>query len=249
VRAAVRDHADFLARFVEEQRVQTNEVQRAWALLPAFLTLDGPLDLVELGPSGGLNLVWDRYRYRYAAGAWGPPDSALELAGEERAPVPAELLARRAEIRRRRGIDLDPVDVTSEDGARLLTCFVWPDQPGRLERLERAIEVVRRDPPELSRGDYVELLPRVLADRSPGALTVVFQTASTAYLPRERYAGLRRVVEEAAPPLAWISTRRLSESETGVEAGWELELAAAPRHGSRLVARLGYHGQWLEWLG
>jgi hypothetical protein len=246
---ALHAHADFLADFVAEQRVQTNEVQRCWALLPAFLSLGRPLDLVELGPSAGLNLLWDRYRYRYAAGSWGPSASPFELAGDERAPVPAELLARGADVRRRRGIDLDPVDVTDEHGARLLSCFVWADQRERLERLRRAIEVARRDPPELLRGDYVDLLPRVLDERSPGALTVVFQTASTAYLARDRYRALRRLLDEAARPLAWISTRRPFEMETELEGGYELEVALWPKHGPRLVARLGYHGQWLEWRG
>ena len=82
------------ARLTAEQEVQTNEVQRAWALLPGFLSLaDGrPFDLLELGPSAGLNLVWDRYRYRYATGDVG--DGSLELAGDDRTPPPAELLQR-----------------------------------------------------------------------------------------------------------------------------------------------------------
>ena len=68
--AALEQHAAFLRRWCAEQEVQTNEVQRSWALLPAFLSLaDGrPFDLLELGPSAGLNLLWDRYAYRYATG-------------------------------------------------------------------------------------------------------------------------------------------------------------------------------------
>jgi hypothetical protein len=89
----------------------------------------------------------------------------------------------------------------------------------------------------------------VLADRSPGALTVVFQTASTAYLSGEHYRKLRRTVETAEPPVAWISTRRHLELETDVDEGYELELAVVARGGARLVARLGFHGQWLEWRG
>src|SRR5919206_374284 len=38
-RAALDSERDFLSRFVAEQGVQTNEVQRCFALLPAFLTL------------------------------------------------------------------------------------------------------------------------------------------------------------------------------------------------------------------
>ena len=159
--------AEFLARWTAEQDVQTNEVQRAWALLPAFLSVaDGrPFDLLELGPSAGLNLLWDRYSYRYSTGAWG--DGPFELAGDDRLPPPASLLERAVSVARRRGIDLNPVDVTTDDGSRLLQAFVWPDQPGRLDRLRRAIDVVRHDPPELQRGDYVEALPELLARPSP----------------------------------------------------------------------------------
>ena len=96
VGAALETHATFLERFTAEQEVQTNEVQRSWAMLPAFLQVaDGrPLDLLELGPSAGLNLVWDRYRYRHASGEWG--EGSLELTGVDRTPPPAELLGRAA---------------------------------------------------------------------------------------------------------------------------------------------------------
>jgi hypothetical protein len=248
--AIIAERRGSIRRFVAEQKVQTNEVQRTWALLPAFLSLGAsPLELLELGPSAGLNLVWDRYRFRYAAGSWGPPDSALELHGEEREPVPSELLQRSPEVVRRRGVDLDPVDVTGEDGALLLRSFVWADQHDRIERLDRAIEALRADPPELVRGDYVELLPDLLDDRAEDALLVVFQTVSTSYLSRERYVELRRHLARAARPLAWISTRAHFEEETDLQGGFELELALWPRRRPALVARIGYHGQWLEWLG
>ena len=148
------EHRAFLREFIGEQGVQTNEVQRSWVLLPLFLrvarqTGAQSLDLVELGPSAGLNLVWDRYRYRYEAGDWGPPAAALLLEGEERRPVPGELLELSPQVRGRVGIDRSPIDVTSEEGARLLRCFVWAGQDERFERLDRAIEAVRGDPPEL----------------------------------------------------------------------------------------------------
>src|SRR5581483_2233042 len=242
--------AGFVWRFVREQSVQTNEVQRTWALLPAFLALGhAELDLIELGPSAGLNLVWDRYRCRYEAGSWGAAGAALELQGEERLPVPASLLGRRVRVRRRRGVDRRPIDATTEEGARLLRSFVWADQDARLRRLDRAIEALRAAPPRLVAGDYVDALPELLADRVDGALVVVFQTASTIYLPAERYAALRGALADAERPLAWISTRRRDEMESQLEEGFELELACWPEQPPRVVARMGYHGQWLEWLG
>src|SRR4249920_983439 len=97
-------------------------------------------DLVELGPSAGLNLVWDRYRYRYEAGEWGREDAVLSFDGYERRPVPRDLFDLEPGVRGRIGIDRSPIDVTNEDGARLLRSFVWVGQEGRMERLDRAIE-------------------------------------------------------------------------------------------------------------
>jgi hypothetical protein len=242
--AALDDHAAFLARWTAEQDVQTNEVQRAWALLPGFLSIaDGrPFDLLELGPSAGLNLVWDHYCYVYSTGVWG--ESALELSGDDRVPPPAELFDRRVQVVRRRGIDLNPVDVTSEPGARLLQSFVWPDQTGRLERLRRAIDVVRADPPTLERGNYVDSLPSLLEDRIEGAHLVVFQTASTMYLDEGALARLRASLREAAltEPLTYLGTARAPDDN-----GFALEIEQWPSSSRERLAVFDFHGDWLEW--
>lgn len=256
--AALTAHADALGRRVREQRVQTNEVQRCTGLLPAFLTLASrsglPLELLELGPSAGLNLLADRYRYRYAEGSWGPADATLELVADERGgAVPASLLAGPLAIRRRRGIDLAPVDALDPGGYLLLRSFLWPGRDDRVARLDAAVETLRREPTlvELVRGDYVELLPGLLADRPRDALTVVFQTASTGYLPAEAAASLRGSLERAGIdglPLAWVSTRRRDEREGLHEDRYELELRLWPAP-PELVAHLDFHGNWLDWIG
>jgi hypothetical protein len=250
-RSALESRRDFLARFVREQAVQTNEVQRCWALLPAFLWLarehGGALDLLELGPSAGLNLLWDRYGYVYRAGRWGA--SELNLRGIEYAPVPFDVLARRVDVRRRVGIDLAPVDVTGEHGSRLLNAFIWPGRVERAQRLRQAISILRRDPPELVRGDYVELLPSLLAERDDEALTVVFQTASTGYIGAERRAELRSLLEDAGRdgPLGWVSTRAVEELEEDRHDSYELEVALWPGGERRFLLRCDFHGRWLRW--
>ncbi len=251
-RAALAARRDFLARFVREQGVQTNEVQRCYALLPAFLLLAGEhgasaLDLVELGPSAGLNLLWDRYAYRYRAGRWGSSD--LTLTGVEYAPVPSDVLERPVAVRRRLGIDLEPVDVTTDHGARLLHAFIWPGRVERAQRLRQAIAILRREPPTLVRGDYVELLPAVLADRDEDALTVVFQTASTGYIGPERRAELRSLLENAGGEgaLGWVSTRAVEEREEDRDDSYELEVALWPGGERRFLLRCDFHGNWIRW--
>jgi hypothetical protein len=250
--AVLERHGAWLARFVLERPVQTNEPQRSWSLLPLFLTAARaaarPLDVLELGASAGLNLLWDRYGYRYEEGGWGDARSPLQLTGEERAHVPAALLETRVEVRRRVGIDLHPVDVTSEDGMRLLRAYVL-DAVYRA-RLVLAAEVAAAHPPELVRGDYLELLPGLLRDRADDAFTVVFQTHSTVYLADGERARLRAIVDDAAAdgPLAWISTP--TPEEHGQHRGdYPLELAIWPGRERRIVARTNVRGDWLEWTG
>ena len=245
------DHAEVVRRFANEQGVQTNEVQRCWMLLPCFLEVARrsglhELDLVELGPSAGLNLLWDRYRYRYEAGEWGGADALLALEGEERAPVPAQLLALRPRVGSRVGIDLAPIDVTDDEGGRLLKSFVWPDQEWRLRQLDEAIAAVRSDPPELVRGDVAEELPRVLARARSDALTLVWHTAVLGYLPKERRELVYAALADAGTrtPLAMVRTVPPS---SGTNTYYGLLVQVWPDGEREEVAYADFHGAWLDW--
>jgi hypothetical protein len=170
VDAMLDGQAEFLGRFAAEHPVQTNEVARARPLLRGLAAVGRErIDLLELGTAAGLLLYLDRYGYEHDG---------------------------RFEIVRRRGIDRHPIDVTTEEGARLLEAFVWPDQTERIERLRAAIETVRRDPPELIAGDYVDLVSELVAED-----TVVMSCVTTMYLDDERYAEL----VEKLRGVTWLS--------------------------------------------
>jgi hypothetical protein len=249
LRGVLEANRDWLARFVAEHPVQTNEVQRCWGLLPAFLTVaDGrPMDLVELGPSAGLNLFWDRYGYRYGEASWGDADAPLVLSGAAEGGPPRDLFATEVGVRGRTGIDRRPVDVTTDHGARLLEAFVWADQGERLERVRKAVEVVREDPPRLMQGDYVETLPALLGARDPDALTVVFHSVSTVYLREDERALLDEIfeVEGERGSLARVSYEFMRD-EIGYES-FALDVEAWPAERRRL-ARLDGHANRMEWV-
>ena len=250
----LREHAGLVRRFANEQGVQTNEVQRCWMLLPCFLEVvrrSGltELDLVELGPSAGLNLLWDRYRYSYAAGGWGSGEALLELRGEERGRVPAELLSVQPVVGSRIGIDVAPIDVGSDEGARLLKSFVWPDQEWRLRQLDEAIDAVRREPPQLLRGDLVDELPRVLSHARGDALTLVWHTAVLGYLPRERRELVYETLEEAGArvPIAFVQTTVPEGDADNAGTFYGLAIRVYPT-AREVVANADFHGAWLDWL-
>jgi len=249
LRGVLEANREWLARFVAEQPIQTNEVQRCWGLLPGFLTVgdERPIDLVELGPSGGLNLYWDRYAYRYGDERWGDPGAGLELSGSAEGGPPRDLLRKEVEVGRRIGIDRRPVDVTTDHGARLLEAFVWADQTDRLDRVRRAIEIARQDPPRLLDGDYVEVLPALLAERDLDILTVVYHSVSTVYLHQEERDRLEEILaaEGHRGSLARISYE--IDRDTPTFYGFALDVETWP-DGRRRLARLDGHANTMDWV-
>ena len=236
VRAALRDEVEFLREWLATERVQTNEVARCWWLVPCFLEAvrrrgADVVDSVELGCSGGLNLLWDRYGYSYEGGSFpGTPT----FAGVERRAVPVSPLPR---VRSRIGVDQAPPDLRTDDGVRLLKAFVWAGQEGRLRRLDEAVSVWREDPPEIVTGDLVDELPGLLARRSDDALLLVWETAVFGYLSEDRRLRARELIDTAE--CAFVTTRQ-------------------PRDGSHdyyglfvdgdEIAHAEFHGAWIEWL-
>jgi len=227
--------------------LQTNEVARCCALLPAFLEIFRqtalPLRLLEIGCSGGLNLRWDRYRYESGDSSWGDASSPVVFRGHfvngmiPRGPT--------VSIVERRGCDLYPLDPTSEAGRRTLLAFAWPDQPERMSRLANAIEVARRVPATVERLDAVEWLEQRLAKPVAGATTVVFHSIVLPYLNARARDRVRELLSQAGEraavdaPLAWLSMEA-----GGKEA--EVHLTLWPAKRRRLIATTGYHGRDVE---
>lgn len=173
---------------IRDRATQTNEVGRLATLVPVLGLVDGPLAIVEVGASAGLCLFPDRYDYEWPGagrltGSGGP---TLTATAGGPVPVPATHPA----VAWRGGVDLNPLDVTDADAMAWLEVLVWPEQDGRRDRLRAAVEVARREPPYVVRGDLFEHLPALLGEAARHGTPVVFHSAVVAYLQdadRERF--------------------------------------------------------------
>src|SRR5450755_1065164 len=110
-----------LDAIISTRLVQTNHVQRALALrfglsmiAPAVA---GPVHLIEVGTSAGLNLRFDRYGYRLSGRTYGAADSPVQLAADVYGDTPLPDLDVQPAIGSVRGVDLSPIDVR-DPGAR-----------------------------------------------------------------------------------------------------------------------------------
>jgi hypothetical protein len=238
-------HAGELRRLTQLP-VQTNEVGRCAALLPGFLAVARatglPLRLLELGSSAGLNLRWDRYRYRSAGFAWGPRDSPLTIEFDSLGAPPPDAAASVAE---RRGCDPSPVDPATEEGRRTLLAYIWPDQRHRVERALAAIEVARETPVRVDRAAAVEWLGERLAETRPGLATVVFHSIVIQYLTEAERSVLTALLTVAGKradpqaPLAWLRMEPAGERA-------DLRLTTWPGGEERRLGSAGYHGDPVE---
>src|SRR5262249_54142017 len=129
----VMSHREAVAQIVATRVTNTNEVGRSGILHAGFRALaeraGAPLHLVEIGPSAGLNMIWDQYGVRYRRGdqsfATDVPGAELtidvELRGENIPPLgPSPKVASRV------GLEMNPVNLDDADQRDLLKALVWP---------------------------------------------------------------------------------------------------------------------------
>ena len=242
--ALVGDRGDDLAAVMLARRTQTNEPARCATLLPALAQLPQPLAIIEVGASAGLTLLPDKYSYDYGGHqVAGTDPHAPVLACQPRGPVP--LPARVPEVAWRAGLDLNPLDVTSDDDVRWLQCLLWPGETGRQERLAAAIETARRDPPPLYRGDLLTDLPDLVRKAPRDATVVIYHSAVLGYVRRADRAGFAKTVRGLGA--VW-----LSNEGPGVLPG--TAIPGCDPHGfvlARDTVPIGLtdsHGTWVEWL-
>lgn len=261
LRAALLEDDGTIRSTVLGRATQTNEVGRLATLLPALCRAagqaDAPVALLEVGASAGLCLYPERWAYEWTLADDGdrtvrlaPPEAAgtLTCRVSGPAPTPREL----PRITWRGGIDLNPLDVTDADQMAWLEQLVWPEQDERRERLRRAVQVARADPPRIRQGNLLDGLPGLVEEASGHGTVVVVNSVVIAYLSpedRRRYDQLvRGLVADGA--CHWISNEapgvlpsvtaqdvRLPEDPLPFVLGLD----------GQMVARTHGHGRALHW--
>jgi hypothetical protein len=249
----VKSRTGAIRTLLETRVTNTNEAARSCILRAGFSALGAretlPLHLIEIGPSAGLNLNWDCYGMRYRRGggtvAAIHPEAGLvldcELRGENTPPLSPPPIAGRI------GLERDPVDLSDDRDRDWLRALVWPDQPHRLARLDKAIALFLRHRREILRGDALALLPDVLARVPRDRAVCVYHTIAVYQFSAAMKetldailvtAGLRRPVWhlsfefDGKKDYALILTQRRS----GIVE-------------TRMLAVAQAHGGWIEWRG
>ncbi len=246
-------HRDEIKDIISTYHVQTNEVRRCACLLPAFGIAEQeakgmPLTLIEIGASAGLNLLWDQYGYDYGNGLFygnraSPVQLTCTLRGNEQPPFPEVF----PQIALRIGIDLNPIDVRDESAVNWLHAFIWPEHTGRFDLLHRAIKTARNDPPELRKGDALELLPAIMEIVPPDSLLCLFHAfVSNQMSPEARNALARLIADYGSNRRICCISIDLSDKYKYPRLEMVSYIDGVERH--RHLANCSGHSRWMEWL-
>jgi hypothetical protein len=232
---------------------QTNEVGRSVALASGLLVIANctgmPIQLREIGSSGGLNLRLDSYWYEQDGKGWGTQDSRLRFTNLWQNGGPN--FSPGAEILDRRGCDRHPIDATTPTGALTLLSYVWPEPRERFIRIHHAIEIAQKTPVVIDEADAATWVPNELSKRVEGAVFVVMHSVVWQYLDEESAADITEAMAEAGAaassdsPLAWL--RLEPNPETYAPAELKLTMWNGSDVKERLLATTSFHGGSIAW--
>ncbi|MGB0922583.1 MAG: DUF2332 domain-containing protein [Alphaproteobacteria bacterium] len=211
--ATLQEH-DAEVRAFLKRAVQTNEIGRSNCLMPGFLTIAGltdrPLHLAEIGASGGLNLLWDRFHYKLAAGqTWGDSNSPVRLKPNWEGPLPDLTLT--PFVASRAGVDISPLDLSTDAAITAASAYIWPDQPERLQRFRAAAQMLNDLGIKVEKGDAADWVETQLASRPDDGALVIYHSIMWQYMPPTTQDRITQLIEGAGAkaskeaPLAWLA--------------------------------------------
>lgn len=254
---------DLVMATAARRPVRADETGRCAVLHPAIAEAAdrvgaSAIGLVDVDGGVGLNLTVDRVAVRHGDGAMlGDPSSVRHTAnvvGDR--IVPSRVLP---EVVTRILVDRDPFDVTDPDDTRWLRACVPPDQPERRARLDAELALAASAPPDVVRGDAVDVLSEVVADVPSDALPVVVTTWSLSRRSRdERLRMLERLDASATDrAVAWITVEgvgvapgvpTLGDRRGSGHSIVGLTLVEGQTLRSEAIGRCWSRGRWMSWL-
>ncbi len=255
----VAQHRTAIGALIAARVTNTNEVRRCTYLRAGYTEVahrtGKPLHIIELGPSAGLNMNWDRYAYRYehtdGRVLEGGPSSALTLSCEWRGEVPLPVPHQRPVVAQRIGLELNPVDLTDETDRRWLLATLWPGRPERIQRMKSAFDIALAYPPPIRPGDALAHLPEELEKVASEHTALVTHSFVTYQWNEPMWARLENILLEASRGREVHRVFVDVIARGGNPGRYPLRLrryAGGVMVSEEELAEVNHHGAWIVWV-
>ncbi|BCW88382.1 hypothetical protein sos41_15210 [Alphaproteobacteria bacterium SO-S41] len=255
----VMTHRAVIDPLIAARVTNTNEVRRCSFLRAGYATIaartNQKLHIVELGPSAGLNLNWDRYAYHYVHADGrvldGGPASNLTIDSAWRGETPPPVPSGPPVVAARIGLELNPVDLTSAEDRRWLLALLWPGLPDRIERMRKALEIAVQFPPPIRVGDALAHLPEELEKVAPGSAAIVAHSMVTYQWNQPMWDRLEAILTEASArrPIFRLFQDSIERSLDPAKYPLRLRIYDAGAMREEVLGEVHHHGAWVDWAG
>lgn len=214
-------HAAEIRALTSRRLVQTNSVRRSLGLWlgmshVAGLTA-GPVHLIEVGASAGLNLLFDRYAYQLDDRVFGDIRSRAKVVAELRGIAPLRV-DKVAPVASRQGVDRNPLDLADAGDRQWLRALVWPDEVERRELLDGAMGIATPQPLVVRPLDVTSLTSPIDLGLPDGEVRVLFHSATRMHVPPALHERFDRGVDllGAGGPAYLITMEPTKDAAHGV---------------------------------
>lgn len=241
-----------ICELLQSRLVQTSEVQRCALLLPAINLISQEtnhpnLALVDVGSSGGLNLLMDQVYIEYSDGTiLGTSQSLLHLQCESRGlKLPNFNTAR---IATRIGVDLNTVNLLEASERQWNLALIWPDQLERIERVQMALKILEKNSIIFHQGNANDVLAKVIAEIPQDQIVCVIHSFTLNQFSKEDRENFDLLLSAESKnreiwrvSLEWIGTPNPELIISQYKSGQKMK--------SQKIAECHGHGDWISWLG
>ena len=264
------EHRSEISELLSWRTVNTNLAEKTICLIPALRHIEklseGPLTLLELCCSTGLNMLFDEYHYDYGvAGSIGVADSPVRLKCKLIGPNQPDVTM--PEVAMRMGVDLVKVNVSDPLERLWMQAVLCPEWKTERVRLDSALAIRAQRELRIVQGDALEIVGPLL-EELPGNLCILMSycighwslTARSELNELLRRASLHRQIhrldvdppDNEDPRAARERLMRLSKvgipvlkkmSPSRIDHTWYRDGQA----GMELLGEGDIFGEWLDW--
>ena len=246
-------HSKEIIELMQTKIVQTNEVNRSTVLFTGFNWIideqhKSELSLIELGCSAGLNLCWDKFCYQFEDKLVGNGGCELILSCEVRGPFRPNFDFTSIRIKDRVGIDLNPLNISSEEDSLWLQSLIWPERLERLINLQKAIKISKNYPKKLIKGHGSSKLGEVLNIIDKETVVVVYQSFAFYLFSDKEKEKIKNILLDSSRlrPIYLLSMEW--EGINGKRTFLKVDSFINGKQESFTLAESHFHGEWIKWL-
>lgn len=248
-----RREAEIVA-LLSQRIVQTNAINRTAYIMPIVSSLfpsDVPINLVDIGTSSGLTLNFDNYQYNYGEGRqWGSSEVKIksEVLGGTLPSFPTM-----ARVKRKIGIDQNPLDLKDEENGNWLKALIWPDSEERFIRMEAAITAAKTSDVALYKADQPAAFQSIIDTVPKMEGLLVYHTHVLYQFTMAQRQAFRQMLDEVGQYRDFyylaVEANRVFDGLIDDKPGVKIVLThyQAGKKMATILGETNGHANWIKW--